>query len=132
MARTDYNVKITEMSNNYTNLSKKELIALKDMNDCIRIDQYATDGLVVKVVGFVVLSIHNEHARENQDYNVFKMVGDDGNTYITSSKSLTDQFIDLWEEINEGEDYPQPLDIKIFAKESKNYSGKSFFTCRLI
>lgn len=132
MARTDYNVKITGMSANYTNLSKKEQIALKDMNDCIRVDQYAADGLVVKATGYVILSIHNEHARENQDYDVFKLIGDDGNTYITSSKSLADQFLDFWEEINGELEDPDPLDVKIFAKESKNYSGKSFFTCRLI
>lgn len=132
MARTDYNVTIEEMSRNFANATKKEQIALKDMNDCIRIDQYADEGLVLKVTGYAMLLVHNEHARENTDYSVFKLFADDGQCYITSSESLYNQFMDFWDEINDGAQEDEPLDIKVFAKDSKNFTGKKFFTCRLI
>lgn len=134
MAREDYKVTIIATSRNFENMSKKEKIALKDMNDCIRVDQYAEEGLVVRAVGFVHLDVHNEHVRDSdrKEYSVFKIFAEDGQCYITSSASLENQFIDLWDEINDGEQEDEPLDIKIFAKDSKNYNGKKFFTCRLV
>lgn len=124
-----YNVTIKETSQE---LTAKERIAIKDLTNAIKLENVADDdpnSLVIKPVAYAILSVHNEHSKDNTDYNVYVITGDDGYRYKTGSDSFFDAFKNIWEEMeNENEDWS----IQIFKRPSKNYDGKFFLTCAIV
>lgn len=118
-----------EIINSSKELSKKEKVQLKDTKDCTKMDERLNSegSFEIDVDGFVTLSIHNELARGDKDYEQMIILAKDGNKYITGSKSFMSAFQSIYEEM-EGED----ITIKVYALPSKNYQGKSFMTCSLV
>ena len=124
----DYSVKIASVSKE---LTKTQRIAIKDVSDCIRIDEAVSstpDGnVIINVDYFAELSVHNERAKDDKDYSNYIIVDKDGTKYVTGSRSFWNSFLDINEEM-EGEDFS----IKVYSKPSKNYNGKYFITCSII
>ena len=112
-------------------LSVEEKIKLKDTRDAISLEESSREGaVVVKVVGYVVLDIHNEKS-EDKDYVQYLLIGANGDKYLTGSESFFNSFIDIWEEL---EELPMPNEgwgIKVYQRPSKNYQGRNFVTCSL-
>ncbi len=116
-------------------LTKKQLLALKDIGDASSIDHLVTadSPLVVTLHYYAVLAIHNEkNVKGDKDYRTIVLVDMDGYKYKSGSESLIraiddciDDYIDL---ISDGEDCA----IEIYKKESKNFSGKYFLTCHIV
>lgn len=123
---TGYEVKILDSS---MELSPKQRIAMKDTSNAIKLDEATeTDSVVIKPTGWVILGIHNEKS-ENKDYEVYLIVDDSNNKYITGSESFFTSFIDIYNEM-EGEEEEWLLNI--YKLDSKNYKGKKFITCSII
>lgn len=123
-----YKATITEAS---FELSKRERVAFKDLGDAISLDTATETGEVeIPVKGYVVIDVHNEKS-DNQDYKKYVIVSDSGMRYVTGSDSFWSSFIDIWDDMKEGED-PEDFSIRVYKRPSKNYSGKSFLTCSLV
>lgn len=121
-----YSVEIKETS---TELTKKQRIAIKDTTDCIKLDEAtAESSIIIKPIAYAVLSVHNDKA-ENPDYELYVVVADDGQKYVTGSKSFFSSFMSIYEEMYDVED--EDWSIKIFRSPSKNYKGKDFITCSI-
>lgn len=137
MAREDFRVTIITHSDNIDITNKRQVVRLKDTADCLPIDRVmedSHDGLLIDVESWIKLDIHNENAKSDKDYTVLKLIATDGQSYKTGSKSLIEGFEDIWYEIQEDlpVDQQDPVTIKVFARESKSYPGKSFYQCRLV
>lgn len=129
---TGYEVTIAEASRQ---LSAKERVALKDTSNAVSLDtavDSATDGkILINPVDYVVLSIHNDNAKEgeNKDYTNYVIVADDGTKYVTGSDAFFSSFKSIFDEMeNETEEWA----IECYKKPSKNYTGKGFITCSII
>lgn len=123
-----YTVKVAEASKE---LSKIERISIKDVSNCVRLDEavnMAQDNkVIINVAYYAVLNVHNEKAKDDTDYNNFIIVDKDGTKFVTGSNSFWNSFADIYEEM-EGEDFS----IEVYSKPSKNYNGKYFLTCSII
>lgn len=123
-----YKATITEAS---FELSKKERVAFKDLDDAISLDTATEAGEVeIPVKGYVVIDVHNEKS-DNQDYKKYVIVDEAGRRYVTGSDSFYSAFLEIWDEMKAGED-PEDFSIRAYKRPSKNYSGKSFLTCSLV
>lgn len=125
--RTDYYVEIEETSKE---LTKRERVMLKDMNDSVGIDKLPA-GTKITPLDWAILKVHNEKAKGDKDYKILCIRTANENGEIikltTGSESFKEAFFDIAEEMN-GEEYS----IKLNRQESKNYSGKQFLTCSLV
>ena len=123
-----YTQKVLDSSREF---SKKEMLMYSDNNDAIALDklsmEYKATGeqLVIVPLEYIVLAIHNDRNKGDKDYNQLIIVDENGNKYITGSRSFTEAFINIWENMEGESDWG----IKVCRRESKNYSGKDFLTC---
>ena len=122
-----YTVKIKESS---TELTPKERIMYKDTTIAVKIDEEVDTASYVDITptGYVVLDIHNDKAKDKQDYTKYIIVDADGKRYTTGSPSFWESFMDIWSELGDTGDYV----IRCYKRDSKNYQGKQFLTCSLI
>ena len=112
-------------------LSPKEKIMFKDVSDSISLNDILLEqeSIVIDVDTVCVIKVHNEKS-ERKEYPIYLVVDKDGNRYSTSSESFYAALSDILDEMA---DYPDlEYSIKVFGKESKNYKGKSFITCRIV
>ena len=112
-------------------LSVKEKIMLKDMSDAIKLDDEVKEqALIIKPDFYAIINVHNEKS-DTKDYTKIVLVDKtSGNKYTTGSMPFITTFEDIVEEMADAgeEDY----ELKVYAKESKNYKGKYFITCSII
>mgnify|MGYP001427248262 CR=1 FL=1 len=110
-------------------LSKKESVMLKDMSDCIKLDEVLKDGAITfKPEYYAVVGIHNEKS-DNKDYQVYVVVDETGNKYSTSSESFFTSFKDIFSDMCETD---EEWALKVYKLDSKNYNGRQFITCSII
>lgn len=121
-----YSVEIKKTSKE---LTKKQRIAIKDTTDAIQLDDATKENaLIITPVAYAILDIHNDKS-ENPDYEVYVVVGDDGQKYVTGSISFFSSFLLIFDEMKDEDD---EWGIKIFRSPSKNYKGKDFLTCSIV
>ena len=128
MARTDYNAKVT-----YSNkeLTAREKIAFKDFESAIKLnDIIKDDALTLSISNVVKVEVHNEHSKQNTDYNVFIVVTSDGKTYRTGSESFYESYCDIIEELAEAGEDVSTVDFKLYKVKSNNFDG-DFIKCAL-
>lgn len=122
------------IKNTSRELTVKEKIAIKDVSDCIKLDDVVTDeAVMIKVDMWVDLLVHNDKAEE-KEYNVRVVVDEDGQKYKTGSDSFIRAMDDIMDEIVEAKNAGENIGewaLKIYKLPSKNYSGK-FLTCTLV
>lgn len=121
-----YKVSIIESSRE---LTAREKIRIKDTSNAISLDT-ATQGnaVVITPVAYAVLAIHNEKS-DDKDYENYIIIDNNGDKYVTGSRSFWSSFKDIWEDMR-GED--EAFQVEIYRLESKNYKGKSFITCSIV
>ena len=126
---TGYSVEIKESSRD---LTVREKIALKDYSNAVALDTALddVDQLTIFPIAYVVLSVHNEHSKQDKDYEKVVIIDNAGNKYVTGSQSFFTAFKDIFDTMaKEAPDEEYAIDV--FKKSSKNYSGKSFISCAL-
>lgn len=124
-----YKVEIEEASKAF---SKREAIKIKDVSNAVKFDEIAEGSpVVITPAAYAVLLVHNDKS-ENKDYPLYIILDTDGNKYMTGSESFWNSFIDIWEEMTDGEDEPEEFEIEVYKKDSKNYKGKKFLTCSIV
>ena len=125
----EFEVKIT---GSMIELSPRERVSFKSLDVAEPLDSLTENGQTVRVnIGNIVtMSVHNEKAKENKDYNVFILVDKEtGKRYRSGSVSLYNSISDIMEEM-QGID--EDVIVEIYKRESKNYKGKGFLTCYLV
>lgn len=130
MAEKTYEAVVAESSKE---LTAREKIRIKDVSDAISIDALLDEGAGAEInVGYyALLKIHNEKAKD-KDYEKIVIVDDAGTKYVTGSSSFMRSLFDIVSELKEAGEDSEPFAIKVFRKDSKNYSGKYFITCSLV
>lgn len=109
-------------------LSKRELVRMKDYSNAIGLDDATQDGpIIINPDYYAKLVVHNEHSREDKDYVKYIIIDKAGNKYVTGSESFWNSFSDIASDM-EGEDF----EIEVVRKPSKNYQNKTFLTCNLV
>ena len=126
-----YKAKVCEASRE---LTPKEKIMLKDTSNAISLDEitqeaeFNNEKVLLNIDYYAIIDVHNDKA-DDKDYQQYILVDKDGKKYFTGSSSFINNFIDIYEELQEaGED----VTIEVYRKESKNYKGKQFITCSVV
>ena len=122
-----YSVTIKETSKE---LTARERIMLKDTTNAIKLDEVTgvETPFVMTPTAYAILSVHNEKAQGDKDYEQYIIMTEDGAKYVTGSESFWNSFISIWQEM-EGEG---AFSIEIYKKDSKNYKGKQFLACSIV
>ena len=111
-------------------LSKKEMVMLKDLTRCESLNDIVTEqAIVIQPTMTAELKVHNEHSKDNKDYTVYIVQDKDGTTYKTGSKSFFTTLTDIIEDM---EDSEEEWAVNVYTKPSKNYKGKDFITCSVV
>lgn len=127
MVNTNYKVEIIYCTNE--NLSKREQILLRDTSNCIALDKATCENsLVISPSMYAILSVHNEKAKGDKDFEQYIIVDKAGTKYVTGSKSFIESFRGIFHDMVGEGDY----EVEIYQKESKNYTGKNFITCSIV
>ena len=112
------------------NMSKVEMVALKDVTDCVLLERYLEengDECILEVKDFVELHVENDRA-ESREYTVLVLIDKDGIKYRTGSESFKRAFMDIFADLKDEVGWG----IKVFGKPSRNYNGKNFLTCSVV
>lgn len=118
-------------------LTKREKVMLSDVSSATKFDEVlkgVDETFDIEPVAYAVVSIENDKAKGEKQYEVIVILDAAGNKFVTGSQSFREAFIGIWDQmtdngvIAEGEEFS----IRVYKRPSKNYSGKAFISCALI
>ena len=111
-------------------MTAREKLRYTDFTDVIQIDEATQAGeIIIDVANLLVVHVHNEKS-DTIDYKKYVIIDQEGQAYVTGSESFWRSFIAIYEVMSEEEE--TVYSIKVYRRESKNYKGKDFLTCRII
>jgi hypothetical protein len=111
-------------------MTAREKLRYTDLTDAIQLDEATQSGdVIIDVDKWAVINVHNEKS-DTVDYMKYVIIDKDEQVYVTGSESFWKSFVQIYEVMSdEGE---TTYSIKVYRRESKNYKGKDFITCRII
>lgn len=111
-------------------MTAREKLRYTDLTDAIQLDEATQSGdVIIDVDKWAVINVHNEKS-DTVDYMKYVIIDKDEQVYVTGSESFWKSFVQIYELMSEeGE---TTYSIKVYRRESKNYKGKDFLTCRII
>ena len=111
-------------------MTAREKLRYTDLTDAIQLDEATQSGdVIIDVDKWAVINVHNEKS-DTVDYMKYVIIDKDEQVYVTGSESFWNSFVQIYEVMSEeGE---TTYSIKVYRRESKNYKGKDFLTCRII
>jgi hypothetical protein len=111
-------------------MTAREKLRYTDLTDAIQLDEATRSGdVIIDVDKWAVINVHNEKS-DTVDYMKYVIIDKDEQVYVTGSESFWKSFVQIYEVMSdEGE---TTYSIKVYRRESKNYKGKDFITCRII
>lgn len=111
-------------------MSAREKLRYTDFTDVLQLDEATQAGdLIIDVDKWAVVMVHNEKS-DTVDYVKYVIIDKEGQVYVTGSESFWRSFTAIYEVMSEEEE--TVYSIKVYRRESKNYKGKDFLTCRII
>lgn len=111
-------------------MTAREKLRYTDFTDVIQIDEATQAGdIIIDVDKWLVVQVHNEKS-DTIDYKKYVIIDQEGQAYVTGSESFWRSFVEIYEVMSEEEE--TVYSIKAYRRESKNYKGKDFLTCRII
>jgi len=111
-------------------MSAREKLRYTDFTDVIQLDEATQAGdLIIDVDKWVVVMVHNEKS-DTVDYQKYVIIDKEGQVYVTGSESFWRAFEAIYEVMSDENE--TVYSIKAYRRESKNYKGKDFLTCRII
>lgn len=126
MSDRTFHVTIAEASRELTPYEK---VKFKDLTDAVKIDSVAEEGFEINPDFYVVLDVVNEKSKDNPKYKNYVVVDKDGTKYVTGSQSFWNAFTDIFGDMAE---FSTDYAVRVYRRESKNYTGKYFLTCSLV
>lgn len=125
MAKT-YNVTVTDSNRE---LTAREKVKVLDVSDMINLNEAIREQGSITFTVDLYVATHVENAKsESKEYDRYILKDTEDNWYTTGSESFATKVRDL---IDICTDEDIPVEIKCFAKPSKNFAG-NFLTCSLI
>jgi hypothetical protein len=111
-------------------MTAREKLRYTDLTDAIQLDEATQSGdVIIDVDKWAVINVHNEKS-DTVDYMKYAIIDKNEQVYVTGSESFWKSFVQIYEVMSdEGE---TTYSIKVYRRESKNYKGKDFITCRII
>ena len=111
-------------------MSAREKLRYTDFTDVVKLDEATQSAdIIIDVDKWAVINVHNEKS-DTVDYVKYVIIDKDDQVYVTGSESFWNSFTQIYEVMSEeGE---TTYSIKVYRRESKNYKGKDFLTCRII
>ena len=111
-------------------MTAREKLRYTDLTDAIQLDEATQSGdVIIDVDKWAVINVHNEKS-DTVDYMKYVIIDKDEQVYVTGSESFWKSFEQIYGVMSdEGE---TTYSIKVYRRESKNYKGKDFITCRII
>lgn len=111
-------------------MTAREKLRYTDLTDAIQLDEATQSGdVIIDVDKWAVINVHNEKS-DTVDYMKYVIIDKDEQVFVTGSESFWKSFVQIYEVMSEeGE---TTYSIKVYRRESKNYKGKDFLTCRII
>lgn len=124
-----FNLIITE---SLVNLTKKDLLQLKDLSDAVKLDQAtqeAANGSVIinNVKNIVSLNLVSDDPQNPQEYSKTVVIDGDGIRFVTGSDSFARRAWEIAREMDGDE-----FGLKVYRRPSKNYAGREFLSCSVI
>lgn len=111
-------------------MSAREKLRYTDFTDVIQLDEATQAGdIIIDVDKWAVVWVHNEKS-DTVEYAKYVIIDKEGQVYVTGSESFWRSFIGIYEVMSDEEE--TVYSIKVYRRESKNYKGKDFLTCRII
>lgn len=111
-------------------MTAREKLRYTDFTDVIQLDEATQAGdIIIDVDKWAVVWVHNEKS-DTVDYAKYVIIDKEAQVYVTGSESFWRSFIAIYEVMSEEEE--AVYSIKVYRRESKNYKGKDFLTCRII
>ena len=111
-------------------MSAREKLRYTDFTDVVQLDEATQAGdLIIDVDKWAVVMVDNEKS-DTVDYVKYVIIDKEGQVYVTGSESFWRSFTAIYEVMSEEEE--TVYSIKVYRRESKNYKGKDFLTCRII
>lgn len=111
-------------------MSAREKLRYTDFTDVIQLDEATQAGdIIIDVDKWAVVWVHNEKS-DTVDYAKYVIIDKEGQVYVTGSESFWSSFIAIYDVMSDEEE--TVYSIKVYRRESKNYKGKDFLTCRII
>lgn len=113
-------------------LTKKDLLQLKDLSDAVKLDQatqeYVTGAYIIAdVKNIVSLNLVSDDPQNPQEYAKTIIVDADGNRYVTGSYSFARRAWEIAKEMD-----GEPFGLRVYRRPSKNYAGREFLSCSVI
>lgn len=118
-------------------LTKRERVMLSDVSSATKFDEVikgVDDTFDIEPVAYALVSIENDKAKGENQYEVIVILDDSGNKYVTGSQSFREAFVGIWEQMTDNGEIAagEEFSIRVYKRPSKNYSGKAFISCALI
>lgn len=111
-------------------MSAREKLRYTDFTDVVQLDSATQAGdIIIDVDKWAVVLVHNEKS-DTVDYAKYVIIDKEDQVYVTGSESFWRSFIEIYDVMSEEEEIA--YSIKVYRRESKNYKGKDFLTCRII
>lgn len=111
-------------------MSAREKLRYTDFTDVVQLDAATQTGdIIIDVDKWAVVLVHNEKS-DTVDYAKYVIIDKEDQVYVTGSESFWRSFIEIYGVMSEEEE--TAYSIKVYRRESKNYKGKDFLTCRII
>ena len=124
-----FNLIITE---SLVNLTKKDLLQLKDLSDAVKLDQATQEALsgsyiIQDVKNIVSLNLVSDDPQNPQEYSKTVVIDGEGNRFVTGSDSFARRAWEIAREMD-GETF----ELKVYRRPSKTYAGREFLSCSVI
>lgn len=111
-------------------MSAREKLRYTDFTDVVQLDSATQAGdIIIDVDKWAVVLVHNEKS-DTVDYAKYVIIDKEDQVYVTGSESFWRSFTAIYEAMSEEQE--TAYSIKVYRRESKNYKGKDFLTCRII
>lgn len=111
-------------------VTKKEMLQLKDLTDAVRLDQATQERgsvMINNIQNMVKLFLVSDDPKNPQEYGKLVITDTEGNRFVTGSESFARRAWEIADDMA-GEEFG----LKVYRRPSKNYPGREFLSCSVI
>lgn len=111
-------------------VTKKEMLQLKDLTDAVRLDQATQEHgsvMIYNIQNMVKLFLVSDDPKNPQEYGKLVITDNEGNRFVTGSESFARRAWEIADDMAGDE-----FGLKVYRRPSKNYPGREFLSCSVI
>jgi hypothetical protein len=111
-------------------VTKKEMLQLKDLADAVRLDQETQEHgsvMIYNIQNMVKMFLVSDDPKNPKEYAKTVITDTEGNRFVTGSESFARRAWEIADDMA-GEEFG----LKVYRRPSKNYPGRDFLSCSVI